>query len=149
MWSERCILCCSPATISPIPSLMVRVASTVIVLVGGMMIIGNRLTLGEYVQFIVYLGLLNNGAQQITGAFERLQQGSAAAGRIGEVLHRWPKISDADAAIDPNCMATFALKMWGSGRRISSAGCCAILIWRYRPAKPWALWDRPAPAKAC
>ncbi|MEZ4713831.1 MAG: ABC transporter ATP-binding protein [Caldilineaceae bacterium] len=87
--------------ISPIPSLMVRAASTIIVLVGGMMIIGNQLTLGEYVQFIVYLGLLNNGAQQITGAFERLQQGSAAAGRIGEVLHRWPKISDAATAVDP------------------------------------------------
>lgn len=80
---------------------MVRAASTIIVLVGGMMIIGNRLTLGEYVQFIVYLGLLNNGAQQITGAFERLQQGSAAAGRIGEILHRWPKISDAANAANP------------------------------------------------
>ncbi|MCB0086303.1 MAG: ABC transporter ATP-binding protein, partial [Caldilineaceae bacterium] len=87
--------------ISPIPSFMVTMASTIIVLVGGMMIIGDQLTLGEYVQFIVYLGLLNNGARQITGAFERLQQGSAAAGRIGEVLHRWPKISDTAAAVDP------------------------------------------------
>ena len=87
--------------ISPLPSLMVRIAATVIVLMGGLMIIGKQLTIGEYVQFIVYLGLLNNGAQQITGAFERLQQGSAAAGRIGEVLHRWPKISDGPDAIDP------------------------------------------------
>jgi ATP-binding cassette subfamily B protein len=86
------------SAISPIPSLVVRLAATIVVLVGGLMIIGDQLTVGQYVQFIVYLGLLNSGAQQITGAFERLQQGSAAAGRIGEVLHRWPKISDAATA---------------------------------------------------
>lgn len=87
--------------VSPLPSLMVRVAATIIVLVGGLYIINDQLTVGEYVQFIVYLGLLNSGAQQITGAFERLQQGNAAAGRIGEVLHLLPKINDAPDAIDP------------------------------------------------
>ena len=88
------------SAISPIPSLVVRIAATVIVYIGGMMIIGNDLTVGEYVQFIVYLGLLNSGAQQITDAFTRLQQGNAAAARIGEVLHRWPKIVDSEHARD-------------------------------------------------
>lgn len=88
--------------ISPIPSLVVRVAATIVVYMGGMMIIGHQLTVGEYVQFIVYLGLLNSGAQQITDAFTRLQQGNAAAARIGEVLHRWPKIVDSDQARDAN-----------------------------------------------
>ncbi len=87
--------------ISPLPSLVVRIAATLVVLIGGILIIDGELTLGEYVQFIVYLGLLNSGAQQITSAFERLQQGSAAAGRIGELLHRWPKIVDAPDATDP------------------------------------------------
>lgn len=87
--------------ISPLPSLMVRVAATIIVLVGGLFIIQGRLTVGQYVQFIVYLGLLNSGAQQITDAFERLQQGSAAAGRVGEVLHLLPKVNDAPDAGDP------------------------------------------------
>lgn len=86
--------------ISPIPSLVVRIAATIVVYVGGMMIIGDQLTVGEYVQFIVYLGLLNSGAQQITDAFTRLQQGNAAAARIGEVLHRWPKIVDSEQARD-------------------------------------------------
>jgi ATP-binding cassette subfamily B multidrug efflux pump len=86
--------------ISPIPSLVVRIAATVVVYVGGMMIIGDQLTVGQYVQFIVYLGLLNSGAQQITDAFTRLQQGNAAAARIGEVLHRWPKIVDSEQARD-------------------------------------------------
>lgn len=86
--------------ISPIPSLVVRIAATIIIYVGGLMIIGNQLTVGQYVQFIVYLGLLNSGAQQITDAFTRLQQGNAAAARIGEVLHLWPKIVDAENARD-------------------------------------------------
>ncbi len=84
--------------ISPLPSLVVRISAAIIVFVGGTMIMGDQLTVGQYVQFIVYLGLLNNGAQQITDAFTRLQQGSAAAGRIGEVLHRWPKIADSGQA---------------------------------------------------
>jgi len=88
-------------SISPIPSLVVRLAATLVVLMGGMMIIRQELTVGQYVQFIVYLGLLNSATRQITGAFERLQQGSAAAGRIGEVLHRWPKIVDTPEATEP------------------------------------------------
>ncbi|MFN8495546.1 MAG: ABC transporter ATP-binding protein [Caldilineaceae bacterium] len=87
--------------ISPLPSLVVRLAATLVVLIGGLMIIRHQLTVGEYVQFIVYLNLLNSATRQITGAFERLQQGSAAAGRIGEVLHRWPKIVDAPEASEP------------------------------------------------
>lgn len=87
--------------ISPVPSLFVRIATTVVILIGGAYIINDQLTVGEYVQFIVYLELLNNGARQITGAFERLQQGSAAAARIGEVLHLLPKINDAPDAIIP------------------------------------------------
>ena len=86
--------------IAPIPSLVVGLATTVIVYLGGMMIIGNQMSVGQYVQFIVYLGLLNAGARQITGAFTRLQQGNAAAARIGEVLHRWPKIVDTETARD-------------------------------------------------
>lgn len=84
--------------ISPLPSLVVRIASTIVVFVGGSLIIGGDLTVGQYVQFIVYLGLLNNGAQQITDAYERLQQGSGAAVRIGEVLERWPKVADPENA---------------------------------------------------
>lgn len=86
--------------ISPLPSFVVRLAATVVIFVGGMNIIGGDLTVGQYVQFIVYLGLLNSGAQQITGAYERLQQGSAAALRIGEVLERWPKVADPVDAPD-------------------------------------------------
>lgn len=85
--------------ISPLPSLFVRLSTTLIILIGGMYVMQDQLTIGQYVQFIVYLGLLNSGAQQITGAFERLQQGSAAAGRIGEIIELEPKINDGDEEV--------------------------------------------------
>ena len=80
--------------ISPLPRLMVQLAATIIIFVGGLLILDQTLTIGTYVQFIFYLGLLSSGAQMITGSFERLQQGSAAASRIGELLDRAPKIHD-------------------------------------------------------
>lgn len=90
------------ALISRIPRFVVQMASTLIVLVGGMMIIGDDLTVGQYVQFIFYLTLLNSAAMQLTGAFERLQQGSAAAGRIGEILEKWPRIRNRKNAQELN-----------------------------------------------
>src|SRR5215212_10042228 len=87
------------SAISPLPSLVVRLAATLILAIGGMLIIQGQLTLGEYVQFIIYLNLLSTAAQQLSQAYERLQQGSAAAGRIGEILLRRPDIADAPEAI--------------------------------------------------
>jgi ATP-binding cassette subfamily B protein len=86
--------------VTPLPNLVVRLASTLVLAIGGMMIIQGRLTIGQYVQFIVYLTLLSNAALQLSRAVERLQQGSAAAERIGEVLLRQPEIVDAPDAVD-------------------------------------------------
>lgn len=87
------------SAITPLPSLVVMVARAIVLGLGGVMIINGSLTVGQYVQFIVYLGLLSNAAVQLSRALERLQQGSAAAGRIGEVLLRRPDIRDAHDAI--------------------------------------------------
>ena len=87
------------SAISPLPGLVVRLAATLILAIGGVLIIQGQLTLGEYVQFIIYLNLLSTAATQLSQAYERLQQGSAAAGRIGEILLRRPDIADAPDAI--------------------------------------------------
>jgi ATP-binding cassette subfamily B protein len=87
------------SAITPLPSLVVMVARAIVLGLGGLMIINGTLTIGQYVQFIVYLGLLSNAAVQLSRALERLQQGSAAAGRIGEVLLRRPDIADEPDAI--------------------------------------------------
>jgi ATP-binding cassette subfamily B protein len=88
------------AAIAPLPGLVIRLAAALVLGIGGALVVGNQISLGQYVQFIVYLGLLSAAAQQLSQAYERLQQGSAAAGRIGEVLRRRPRIVD-----DPDAMA--------------------------------------------
>lgn len=80
------------SAISPLPQLVVRLAATAVVAYGAVLIIDGQLTIGQYVQFIVYLGLLSNAANALSHAFERLQQGSAAAARIGTVLKRIPQV---------------------------------------------------------
>ncbi len=85
--------------IAPLPSLMVRLATMLVLAVGGVLILNGGLTVGEYVTFIVYLGLLSSSAQSLAQAYQRLQQGSAAAGRIGEILLRRPAIADAPDAV--------------------------------------------------
>jgi ATP-binding cassette, subfamily B, multidrug efflux pump len=87
------------AIVSGLPALVVRLAAALILVLGGVAVIEGRITPGEYVQFVVYLNVLNGAAQSLAGAFERLQQGSAAAGRIGEVLRRLPAVADAPDAI--------------------------------------------------
>ena len=87
------------SAISPLPQMVVRLAATAVVAYGAFLIIDKQLTIGQYVQFIVYLGLLSNAANALSNAFERLQQGSAAAGRIGAVLRRIPSVVDSPTAI--------------------------------------------------
>lgn len=89
------------SAISPLPALVVRLAAALVLAIGGAQVIAKTLTIGQYVQFIVYLGLLSGAAQSLSQAFERLQQGSAAAGRIGEVLRRKPIITDHPEALAP------------------------------------------------
>jgi ABC-type multidrug transport system fused ATPase/permease subunit len=121
------------AAISPLPGLAVRLAAALVILIGGLMIMGGRLTVGEYVQFIVYLGLLTAAAQQIRGAFERLQQGSAAAGRIGEILHRWPLVTSAPDAKDIDIEGAIRFDNVGVWSEDQERWICATSTWRSKP----------------
>lgn len=86
--------------IGPLPGVVVRLATTFVLLMGGTLVINKELSLGDYVQFIVYLGVLGPAAVQMSNAFERLQQGSAAAGRIAEILRRVPQVADRSDAVE-------------------------------------------------
>ena len=107
--------------IGPIPGTVVRLSSAIVLAVGGALVIGNQLTLGQFVNFIIYLALLSNAALQISGAYERLQQGAAASGRIAQVLLREPRIADApDAqALDiRGAVSMRAVEYRASGRKV-------------------------------
>ncbi len=107
--------------ISPLPGVVVRITAAIVLAVGGALVIQQSLTLGQFVQFIVYLTLLNNAAVQISAAYERLQQGAAASGRIAEVLLREPRIADTADSRDMAVSGRVAMRGVGfkaSGRWI-------------------------------
>ena len=103
--------------ISPIPGSVVRLSAALVLALGGALVIDGEISLGQLVQFIVYLTLLSAAAVQISNAFERLQQGAAAAGRIAEVLAHQPHIIDAPEARD--LAVRGAVGMSGVGVRAS------------------------------
>lgn len=86
--------------ISPLPGVVVRLSAAVVLALGGALVIRNDLSLGQLVQFIVYLTLLSNAAVQISSAFERMLQGAAAAGRIAEVLRHRPHVQNEPDTIE-------------------------------------------------
>ncbi len=111
------------AAIAPLPGLVVRLAAALVIGVGGALAVRGTISVGQYVQFLVYLGLLSGAAQQLSQAYERLQQGSAAAGRIGEVLRRRPRIVDSPDAttLMPSgdvCFEGVGIRVPGNGRWI-------------------------------
>ena len=114
------------SAISPLPSLVVRLAATLILAIGGALIIQGQLTLGQYVQFIIYLNLLSTAAQQLSQAYERLQQGSAASRTDRRGAAAPARIADAPDAIAPRLPA---LSLRGCGR----AGGGPLGAARYRP----------------
>jgi ATP-binding cassette, subfamily B, multidrug efflux pump len=102
--------------IAPLPSQVVRLATAAVLAFGGLLTVEGRLTVGEYIQFITYLGLLSGAAQQFSQAFERLQQGVAGAQRIGEILRRRPVVADHPEAVD--APITGALRFAGVGVKV-------------------------------
>ena len=95
---------------SPLPGLVVRLSAAVVLGVGGFMVIRNLLTLGELVQFVVYLNLLSNAAIQMSSAYERLQQGAAATARVAEVLRHEPHVKDLPEATEVNIKGSVAMR---------------------------------------
>jgi ATP-binding cassette subfamily B protein len=96
--------------ISPIPGAVVRLSAALVLAVGGALVIRGALTIGQLVQFVVYITLLSNAAVQISAAFERLLQGAAAASRIAEVLRHEPHVKDAPDASDPPVRGAVAMR---------------------------------------
>lgn len=103
--------------VSPIPGMVVKLTAAAVLALGGALVISGSLTVGQLVQFIVYLGLLSMAAIQISSAYERLQQGAAASGRIAQVLQHEPHIADAPDARSMTLEG--AVSMRGVGVRLS------------------------------
>ena len=67
---------------------------------GGMLVIDDELSLGQFVAFVSYLGLLTWPMMAIGWVINILQRGIASMKRINEILDTSPEISDGEKVLD-------------------------------------------------
>ncbi len=89
----------------PVMTLLIGITGGLVLLVGGQAVASGRLTLGEFVQFNAYLGVLTWPMIALGWTITLYQQGSASMGRIGEVLNREPAIRSAPQTVDGRAIA--------------------------------------------
>ncbi len=80
----------------PLVGLVASVSLLVTLSVGGNMVIDGTLSLGQFVTFITYIGLLTWPMMAIGWVVNVMQRGFVSLGRIAEVLDTEPEIVDAD-----------------------------------------------------
>lgn len=67
---------------------------------GGSLVIGNELSLGQFVSFVSYLGLLTWPMMALGWVINILQRGVASMKRINEILDTVPEICDGENVMD-------------------------------------------------
>ena len=72
----------------------------VLLLVGGLFLINNRLTMGEYVAFSGLTWAISNPMRQLGNIMNEFQRFSAASRKVMEIYYSEPSIVDAPDAID-------------------------------------------------
>jgi len=80
----------------PLMALMLGLASVAILFIGGNQVINGTMTLGQFVQFNAYLGLLAWPMIALGWVISLYQQGSASMHRIRELMSQRPKIADQE-----------------------------------------------------
>ncbi len=95
--------------IGMVPNMISELTAAVVVLIGGGLALTGRLTLGNFVQFLVYLSLISVALLQLGTIYQRYQQTRGALVRLEPLLQQ-PKIRDAADAqplTDPKGDITF------------------------------------------
>jgi len=80
-----------------LPNMISELTAAVVVLVGGVMALQGQLTLGNFVQFLVYLGMISNVLLQLGTIYQRYQQTRGALTRLTPLLQNAEIRSQIDA----------------------------------------------------
>ncbi len=83
----------------PMMSLLLGAIVATVLLIGGQGVASGRITLGELVQYIAYLGLLGWPVIALGWTVTLYQQGVASMGRIDSVLHYFPSIRNPQVPV--------------------------------------------------
>jgi ATP-binding cassette subfamily B protein len=94
----------------PLLGLLGGLAALVGLYVGGREVMAGRITLGEFVAFTVYLGMLNWPVQALGWVVNLFQRGAASWGRIVELFEIEPAIVSAPGARAPSVAARLEFK---------------------------------------
>lgn len=84
----------------PVLSLIIGISYSIAIIVGGSLIISNEITIGEFVTFISYLGMLVWPMFAIGRLFNIVERGSASYERVELLLNEESSIVEKDGAID-------------------------------------------------
>jgi ATP-binding cassette subfamily B multidrug efflux pump len=86
-------------------------ASLFALYLGGLEVMGRNITLGEFVAFTVYLGMLNWPMVALGWVVNLFQRGMASYGRLAEILDEKPVIESPPGALAPSaCRGEFELR---------------------------------------
>ncbi|HEX6606213.1 MAG TPA: ABC transporter ATP-binding protein, partial [Chloroflexia bacterium] len=83
----------------PLMTFVLGVTAGIILFVGGSEVIAGHITLGQFVQFNGYLGMLSWPMIALGWVVNLYQQGVASMGRISEVMRQEPAIADRPTAL--------------------------------------------------
>lgn len=89
----------------PLMSSVVGVALALVLYVGGQDVARGTITLGEFVQFTAYLGMLTWPMISLGWVINMYQQGAASMGRIMEIMSREPAIRDTGRTLPISTVA--------------------------------------------
>ncbi len=123
----------------------------VVVWIGGKQVIAGRISIGSFVMFNTYMGMLVWPMIALGWVVNLMQRGSASLGRIDEILRERPAIAAPPnpKPSRPRCAA----KSNSAASRYDMARRSISPRWRrsicgFRPARRWPLWATPAQARA-
>lgn len=89
-------------TFHPFIQFISSISFLLIIFIGGKEVILNRITLGDFIAFNSYLGLLIWPMMALGWVINILQRGAASMDRINSILDEEPEIYDMENAIDLN-----------------------------------------------
>jgi ATP-binding cassette subfamily B multidrug efflux pump len=88
----------------PLLQILVGIGFAVVLLYGGLLVIRNRITVGEFVTFHLFLGRLIWPMIAIGWVVNLTQRGTASLARIRKILDTEPAIRDEEPLVDPGAI---------------------------------------------
>lgn len=85
--------------VTPLTQFISAVGFLIVLWYGGLLVLRREITLGEFVAFNSYLGILVWPTQAVGWMMNMLQRGAASMERLAVILHQRPEITDAVDAV--------------------------------------------------